>query len=102
MGDLSVGWLVEYIGGLDADTFCNCGEGNRPDGTYIQDIDSQMYHDLVATYNWDAISTTFTAGITNITDEPPPFIEVGFNASTDPAIYRQFGRGYYLRASWSF
>ena len=101
-GDWSVGWLVEYIGELDADTYCNCGAGNQPDGSYIQYIDDEMYHDLVATFNWEKLSTRITAGITNITDEPPPFIEVGFNASTDPATYRQFGRGYYVRATWSY
>ncbi len=101
-GDLSLGWLMEYISSLDADTFCNCGEGNQPDGTYIQKIDSFLYHDLVATYNFNAINTTISAGVTNVTDEAPPFIEVGFNAGTDPATYRLFGRGYYVRATWKF
>ncbi|MBT8059316.1 MAG: TonB-dependent receptor [Gammaproteobacteria bacterium] len=102
MNDFSVGWLAEYISGLDADTFCNCGAGNQPDGSYIQDIDSQIYHDLVASYTWGAINTTITGGITNLTDEAPPFIETGFNAGTDPPTYRLFGRGYYLRLAWKF
>ncbi|MEQ9562182.1 MAG: TonB-dependent receptor, partial [Woeseiaceae bacterium] len=36
--NFSVGYLGQYISGLDADTFCNCGVGNQPDGTYIQSI----------------------------------------------------------------
>jgi len=105
--DLSVAWLAEYISGLDADTWCNCDSdgdpsNNLPDGTYIQDIDSHLYHDLVASYEIGAISTKISAGITNITDEPPPFIEIGWNATTDPPTYRMFGRGYYLRLAWTF
>jgi len=107
MGDLSVGWLMEYISGVDADTFCNCDSdgdpsNNGPDGEYIQPIDSFLYHDLIATYNFEFLKTTVTAGVTNITDEAPPYIEVGFNATTDPATYRLFGRGYYVRAAWKF
>ncbi|HJP38143.1 MAG: TonB-dependent receptor [Gammaproteobacteria bacterium] len=101
----TIAYLGEYISGLDADTFCNCGAGNQPDGSYIQDVESFLYHDLVASYATDftgAGTTTITAGITNISDEDPPFIEVGFNATTDPATYRMFGTGYYLRLTHAF
>ncbi len=95
----SVNYLGEFIGEMDADTFCNCGAGNQEDGTYIQKIDSQLYHDLVGSYELRE-GLTISGGVTNITNEEPPFIEVGFNASTDPATYREFGRGYYLRLKW--
>ncbi len=98
---LTFSYLGEYISSLDADTFCNCGTGNQPDGTYIQAIDAVMYHDLVANYDFGQ-GTSVTAGITNITDEEPPFIEVGFNATTDPSTYRLFGAGYYLRLKHQF
>jgi outer membrane receptor protein involved in Fe transport len=103
-GDFSVSYLAEYISGLDADTFCNCGVGNTPaqDGTYIQDIDSFLYHDLIATYAFSSYGLELTAGITNIGDKAPPFIDTGFNATTDPATYRMFGRGYYLRFQWKY
>jgi outer membrane receptor protein involved in Fe transport len=101
-GDFSAGILYEYISSLDADTFCNCGAGNNPDGTYTQKIDSQLYFDLVGSYTFGEAGVTLSGGITNITDEPPPFIEVGFNAGTDPATYRQFGIGYYLRLAYKF
>jgi outer membrane receptor protein involved in Fe transport len=102
MGDLSIGYLAEYISSLDADTFCNCGEGNRPDGTYIQDIHAELYSDIVVSYELGGLGLTLTGGVTNITDEAPPFIEEGFNATTDPSTYRLFGIGYYLRAAWKF
>ena len=100
--NLSIGYLGEFISELDADTFCNCFAGNQPDGTYIQAIDSQMYHDLYGRYDFQSTGTTISVGITNITDEPPPYIEIGFNATTDQATYRQFGIGYYLRLTQSF
>jgi iron complex outermembrane receptor protein len=91
----------EYVSALDADTFCNCGDGNRPDGTYVQAIDAQLYHDFLASYEFE-FGTKITAGVTNFTNEKPPYIEVGFNATTDPATYRTLGRGYYLRLSHKF
>jgi iron complex outermembrane recepter protein len=97
-GDLSVAYLGEYISGLDADTFCNCG----PVAPYIQKIDSVLYHDLVASYEFAQTNTRVTASITNVTDEEPPFIEVGFNATTDPSTYRMFGRGYWVRLEQKF
>ena len=42
------------------------------------------------------------AGITNFTDEAPPYIDYGFNGSTDPSTYRMFGQGYYIRIRQSF
>jgi outer membrane receptor protein involved in Fe transport len=93
--DLSIGYLGEYISGLDGDTVFF--------GTdYIQDIDSLLYHDLVASYTFSDWGLSLSGGITNITDEEPPFIDVGFNAKTDPPTYRMFGLGYFLRASWKF
>jgi len=98
--DLTIGYLGEFISGLDADTFCNCFAGNQPDGSYSQAIDSYFYHDLVASYQWEGV--TLAAGITNLTDEEPPFIDTGFNATTDQATYRLFGIGYYARLSYKF
>jgi len=106
-GDLSVGYLGEYISALDADTFCNCDSdgdpsNNGPNGEYIQKIDSLLYHDIVVNYTFEQTGTNIAAGFTNITDEEPPFIDTGFNANTDPATYRLFGRGYYVRVTQTF
>lgn len=91
----------EYISSLDADTFCNCGAGNQPDGSYKQAIDSQLYHDFLGSYQFEK-GIKVTAGITNFTNEEPPFIETGFNAQVDPATYRVLGRGYYFRLLYKF
>ncbi|MEX1993979.1 MAG: TonB-dependent receptor [Steroidobacteraceae bacterium] len=104
--DLSIGYLAEYISGLDADTFCNCGAGNStlPDGTpvYIQSIDSKLYHDITISYDLSRLGLKVTGGVTNLTEEEPPFIDTGFNATTDPSTYRLFGRGYFVRLGWKF
>ncbi len=103
---LSIGYLGEFISELDSDTFCNCGTGNAVDKdgntVYLQKIDSQLYHDIVVNYTFEDYGTNVAVGITNITDEAPPFIETGFNAGTDPSTYRLFGRGYYLRLTQTF
>lgn len=104
---LSIGYLGEFIDGLDADTFCNCDSDGDPSnndpvtGAYIQDIDSIMYHDIVASYDFGQ-GTKISAGITDISDEEPPFMDVGFSANTDPPTYRIFGRGYYARLTHTF
>ena len=92
--DFSVRYLGEYISDLQADvSFLS---------DYIQDVPSQLYHDLIVGYDIQSTGTRFAAGITNFTDEAPPYIDFGFNASTDPSTYRLFGRGYYVRISQSF
>ncbi len=93
-GDLSVGYLAEYISAIDAPAVFV---------TYDQPVDSYLYHDLVFNYTLDAMGETrLTAGFTNLTDEEPPYIDPGFNATTDPNTYRVFGRGYFLRLSQTF
>ncbi|MGB5255775.1 MAG: TonB-dependent receptor [Woeseiaceae bacterium] len=105
--NLSVGYLGEYISAVDADTFCNCDSdgdpsNNLPDGSYIQKVDSFLYHDIVVDYTFEDYGTNIAAGFTNITDEEPPYIDTGFNANTDQATYRLFGRGYYIRLTQTF
>ena len=92
--DVSVRYLGEYISELDADVSFIAD--------YIQKVDSQLYHDLIFGYDVRSTGTRIAAGITNFTDEPPPYIDFGFNASTDPSTYRLFGRGYYVRLSQTF
>jgi outer membrane receptor protein involved in Fe transport len=93
--DLSVGYLGEYISGMDAEIWFS---------DYIQKIPSKMFHDIVASYTFDTFgsTTTLSGGITNFTDEEPPYIDIGFNGKTDPSTYRLFGRGYYLRLKWAY
>jgi iron complex outermembrane receptor protein len=93
-GNLSVGYLAEYISSIKA-------TATYQDYTYT--VPSLLYHDLVAEYSFDNLGTTrLSMGITNITNEEPPYIDPGFNANTDPNTYRMFGRGYYVRLTQSF
>jgi len=90
--DLSLGYMGEYISSMDATA------AFIPD--YVYKVDSQLYHDFIVSYNWKG--ATFAGGLTNFTNEAPPYIDQGFNAKTDPPTYRMFGRGYYLRVTWKF
>ena len=93
LGDFSVSYLAEYISAIEADTVFFGSD-------YIQEIDSFLYHDIAAQYSMWGV--TFSAGITNITDEEPPWIDSAFNAKTDVSTYRLFGTGYYARLSYQF
>ncbi len=90
-GDWSVGYLAEYISSIKADTVFFGSD-------YRQSVDSQMYHDLVGSYTWEGL--TISGGITNLSDEEPPWIDDAFNGKTDVATYRLFGIGYYLRVTY--
>jgi outer membrane receptor protein involved in Fe transport len=91
--NLSIGYLGEYIHDLQSDVLFVPG--------YTHIVDSQLYHDLVGTYEFGQ-GTKVALGVTNITDEEPPFVGIAFNAGTSPEIYRMFGRGYYVRLSHDF
>ncbi len=94
MGDFQVGYMAEYISDIRADATYNA---------YSYTVDSIMYHDLVLDYTLDTFGTTrLSLGLTNLTDEAPPYIDPAFNANTDPNTYRVFGRGYFLRVSQTF
>ncbi len=94
-GDFSVGYLAEFISSIDA--FAQF----QPQ--HLQHIDSITYHDVVFDYELRRFGTTrFTLGITNISDEEPPYIDRAFNAKTDPTTYRMFGTGYFFRISQTF
>ena len=93
MDNWSVTYLGEYISSLDADI--NYAAGTQP-------IDAELYHDLVGSYSIDELGLRVATGITNVTDEEPPYIDYGFNGSTDPSTYRLAGRSYYVRLTKSF
>ncbi|MBL4630056.1 MAG: TonB-dependent receptor [Paraglaciecola sp.] len=99
-GDWSVSYLGEYISGLESGTGFDFPDVNEADGLYKQQIPSQFYSDIVGSFTYDNI--VISAGITNVTNEAPPYIDTGSNAKTDPATYRLFGQGYYVRLKWSF
>lgn len=107
-GDWTVSYLGEYVGELESavqflapGSSCGGTGANADFGPYCQSIDDELYHDITVIYDMPDTGFRFSGGITNFTDEEPPYIDYGFNASTDPSAYRMFGRGYYLRVTWS-
>lgn len=101
-GNWRAAYLGEYISEIDAPItasyFGADGVIGNP-GEYAQTVDSQLYHDITVKYTHDS-GVSLAVGLTNITDEEPPYIDTGFNANTDPSTYRLFGRGYYVRLAW--
>ncbi len=93
--NLSIGYLGEYISSMDTLDAGFIGD-------YLYQIDSQLYHDLFGSYEFVSTGTKISVGVTNLTDEAPPYIDLGFNAKTDPSTYRMFGMGYYARVSQKF
>ncbi|WP_166422970.1 TonB-dependent receptor [Paraglaciecola sp. 20A4] len=100
-GNLTATYLTEYISALDKPNaylgtiIAGFGEG------FVQKVEAQLYHDVSVNYAFE-FGTNLTLGVTNITNEAPPYIEAAFNASTDPSTYRLFGRSGYVRVSHKF
>ena len=65
-------------------------------------VDSQLVHDIQASYNLSDYNTTLTLGVDNVTDEQPPFAYSGFNDNTDPRTYETRGQYIYGRINFSF
>ncbi len=126
MGDFGLSLSVEFI-----DSVTECGNPNA-DGTFltmycpddaeivaidpadtywgipiidrawINSTDKVYYFDLVGRYTIPGIGSQITAGITNLTDEELPFINQGFNATTDEDTFRAFGRSWFVSFKHSF
>ncbi len=103
--DLTVSYAANYISGTEYDDLTYWGTTpNDPDdpskGNHQYGVDSFLYHDISASYGFDW-GTKISVGITNLTDEEPPYIEPAF-ISTDESTYRLFGRSWFLRLSQKF
>jgi outer membrane receptor protein involved in Fe transport len=66
-----------------------------------QSIDSYLYHDISASYNFEN-GTKVSVGVNNLTDEKPPYIESAFNGNTDESNYRLFGRSWFAKLTHKF
>lgn len=88
-------WNVYY--GLDhySDLVADLQLFTVEEGT--QYVPSQTYSDIAVSYAlpWNETSVSF--GINNMFDKAPPFIESGFSGGTEPATYRVFGRGWFVK-----
>ncbi|KAA1156517.1 TonB-dependent receptor [Pseudoalteromonas fuliginea] len=97
LDNLTLSYAANYTSGLEYTDLLYWGttEGH----TY--EVDSFMYHDLTASYNFE-MGTALSAGITNVTDEQPPYIENASNGNTDESNYRLFGRSWFVRFTQTF
>ncbi len=97
LNEISVNYTTNYIGGQEYQDLLYWGttEGH----TY--EVDSYMYHDISATYSFD-FGTKVSVGVTNLTDEEPPYIEPAFNGNTDESTYRLFGTSWFARITHKF
>lgn len=93
--NLSIGYLGEYVHSMTSD-------GSPAFGIdYAYQVDSLLYHDLVGSYDFGQ-GTRLSVGVTNLTDEAPPFVAAGFNGATSPEVYRMLGMGWYARLNHEF
>jgi iron complex outermembrane recepter protein len=100
--DLNIVYRATYISGLEynAADFQWGFDPAEVEGL-VAEVDSFLYHDISATYNFSTNSIV-SVGIDNVTNELPPYIENGFNANTDESTYRLFGRGYFVKFTQKF
>jgi outer membrane receptor protein involved in Fe transport len=106
LDDLTISYAMNYIGELEytdllywGTTLSDPDDANSPVNVYK--VDSMVYHDITATYNFD-FGTVVSAGITNLTDETPPYIEPAQNGNTDESNYRLFGKSWFVRLAHTF
>ena len=98
-GIFSLTYRGEYISGLEN---VPAFQAFLEDTDYIQTIESKLFHDITVNANIEDYGMRVSAGVTNFTNEAPPYIDSGFNASTDPTTYRNFGRGFFVRGTKTF
>jgi outer membrane receptor protein involved in Fe transport len=104
--DLTISYAGNYTSGTEYDTLLYWQTTpNNPDdisqGNHMYGVDSFIYHDVTATYDFDT-GTTVSLGLTNLTDEQPPYIEPANNGNTDESTYRLFGRSWFVRLTQTF
>ncbi|MGH8309094.1 MAG: TonB-dependent receptor domain-containing protein, partial [Steroidobacteraceae bacterium] len=95
-GRWTASYSAEYIG-----SFAECGDG----GIFLLETDcrrvaSEILHDIEGGYAFDS-GFALRAGLTNLTDEDPPFVNNHLEASTDPGTYRMLGRTYFLQLRYA-
>jgi iron complex outermembrane receptor protein len=93
-GAWSASYSAEYIGSFDDRVFWIPMSGPEFD-SYLRRVEPVLYHDLEAGFEFDA-GLRIRAGVTNATDEDPPFLSHHQPANTDAATYRLLGRTYFL------
>ena len=104
--DITVSYAMNYIDETSYDDLLYWGQTpvdaeDPSKGNHTYTVEDKMYHDISASYHFD-FGTKVTLGVTNLTDEEPPYIEPGNNGNTDESNYRLFGRSWYARLVHKF
>lgn len=82
-----VGWTGRFVSGMNV-------LGVVPLSAPLSDAKAVLYHDLFGEVSYRA--ATFTAGVQNLTNQPPPLY---FPGNYDPATYDVIGRYFFVKAS---
>jgi len=86
------GYTAEYIGSYTQ--LVERTPFGMPFEPYTRRLEPVLYHDVEVAYTFDN-GFALRAGVTNVTDEDPPFVNRS-PANTDPGTYRLLGRSYFL------
>jgi outer membrane receptor protein involved in Fe transport len=86
------------------DDFNGDGVVDETDQPNSREVSSYATADVFAGYRlaWDAGVTDISAGINNIADTTPPFLDNGFLANSDASTYDFIGRYFYVGLSHTF
>jgi len=83
-------YSAQWLGG-----YRECGSLADLEGTYCRAVGSVLYHDVDAAVRFGS-TVTANAGVSNLTNRIPPFLNFGTDANTDTSTYRLLGRTYFL------
>lgn len=100
-GNFGASVNIDYLGSIDEFDLDSLDQGIAPDDAFLQKVDAEWYFDFTARYHFDW-GTQIIAGVTNITDNDPPYIIGEFNANTDTDTYRVLGRSWFAEIRHSF
>ncbi len=86
----SIEYAIRYIGPAEEENY----------GGTMWDVDSVMYHDIRASFDFDPLTLTF--GVNNLFNTEPPFVDTAFNGNTSIENYDVMGSFGYLRLTLRF
>jgi iron complex outermembrane recepter protein len=86
------GWHASYGIQVIGD-YTECGAG--PNEDLCHRVAGVVYQDISGGFSWGS-RIALGAGISNLTNRYPPFVNNSGNANTDPATYRLLGRTFFV------
>ena len=105
--DWTFNWFVDFVNGMDNSVFADPSITyfGLPDAQRIVTTPSIRYHDLSA--RWEGPATTVIFGLSNVTDEDPPFVstDADFRFGNIPISGTQYdllGRAAFMSVSREF